>query len=110
MGICTLLNTKYLVKKREMIRFKDKEDLKDKKGEKMERMDEWMKMLLGGKGGSLFIDLLVTYKRDVSLKYQIHHLKGCVLRHQRQPLEEVVSFKIKTHSLKQIMFIKKICA
>ena len=69
-----------------------------------------MKMLLGGNGGSLFIDLMVIFKRAVSLKYQIHHLEGCVLRHQRQPLEEVVSFKIKTHPLKQIISIKKICA
>ena len=52
-----------------MIRFKDKEDLKDKKGKKMERVDEWMTMLLGGEGGSLFIDLMVTFKRELSLKY-----------------------------------------
>ena len=39
--ICTLLNTKYLVE-REITRLEAKEDLNDKKGERVERMDEWM--------------------------------------------------------------------
>ena len=46
-----------------MTRLKAKEDLNvlnDKKGERVERMDEWMNEKCRGGGWFLFIDLLVT--------------------------------------------------
>ena len=46
-----------------MSKLETKEDLKDKKSERVKRKDEWKCR------GSLFIDLMMTFRGDVSLKY-----------------------------------------
>ena len=83
-----------------MTRLEAKEDLKDKKGERVERKDEWMKMPFRGRE-SLFIDLkwplednvfkiLDTSFEGLCLKtLNISFGRGCIF-----------FFKYKTHPLK----------